>query len=211
MKFNPATSAGATFCRATLPRPGATRSSLLAARSTGVLAACGERPSSPSAGSRSARLATVSRNWPSRRPRRRKAERAIRRGDGLALLHPRLGDFDASAGRLDLAEAIRPRLRREILEPAQHRRDVGVERPLRHRMQRRRRRRHELERDLNHRIVRAEPSSMRPSSSRRAALNSRCVCPSQCGPPPADRTRWSLAPAWPARPRNCAAHAASSR
>ncbi|MFK4717978.1 hypothetical protein ABIF56_008680 [Bradyrhizobium elkanii] len=44
------------------------------------------------------------------------------------LFDPRLLDLDAAAGRLDLAEAIRPGFWREILQAVEPRMDVGVER-----------------------------------------------------------------------------------
>ncbi len=46
--------------------------------------------------------------------------------DRVALLEPHLADFDPAAGLLDFAKACRPRLGREIMQPAQHRIDAAI-------------------------------------------------------------------------------------
>ena len=83
--------------------------------------------SRPSAGSSLSRLATVTRSWPSSRPAGDRPSAPL----ATAIISPcctrALGDLDAAAGRLNLAEALRPGLRRKILQPAQHRGDVGIE------------------------------------------------------------------------------------
>src|SRR5262249_21200641 len=53
--------------------------------------------------------------------RRAEAERARGNCDEIALLDARLHDLDMAAGRLDFAEAHRPWLWREILQPAHQR------------------------------------------------------------------------------------------
>ena len=66
-------------------------------------------------------------------------ERAAADRDRFALLHARVANVDAAAGRLQLAKARRPRLGREILQTAQVGGDVGIDRLQRGRMQGRRR------------------------------------------------------------------------
>src|SRR5882757_67537 len=62
------------------------------------------------------------------------AQRSRGNRDHVALLDPRPYDFDMAARGLDFAETLRPRLWREILQPAQLGLDVGIERRRQQRM-----------------------------------------------------------------------------
>src|ERR1700754_1009309 len=129
------------FCLMTLPRPGTARSSApnrllrscdFTPGATRSSVACGTPSSSifsmPSAGITFSMPATVICNSPSIRPLALRPQRPRRNRDQVALLDPRPHDLNMAAGGLDLAKALRPRLWRKILQPAQLGLHVGVER-----------------------------------------------------------------------------------
>ena len=143
----PAATPTLAFCLTTLPRPGIARSSapnrllrscVLTPGATRSSVACGTPSSSifsmPSAGITFSMPATVICNSPSRRPLRGEAERAGGDRDQIALRNPRLHDLDMAAGGLHLAKPLRPGFWREILQAAQQRPHVGIERLRQQRM-----------------------------------------------------------------------------
>ena len=150
----PATIIGPAFCRATLPRPGMMRSS-----APNVLLSCGDARSCdsmrsrPSVGRNFSRLATVTRSWPSSRPRGERPSMPL----ATAMVSPCCTRAFLISIRPPAAcnsrKRCRPRLRRKILQAAQHRGDVGIDRLAAAGCQDGADGGDELQHDLDHRIV----------------------------------------------------------
>ena len=128
-RLMPATIAGPAFCaRRCRGRHDAVERAERAVDLLAAPARCASMRSRPSAGRNFSRPATVSAKL-AVEPAGRRQRRARRRDrDRLALLHARACRSRSGRRPPDFAKALGPGLGRKILQPAQHRGDVGIDR-----------------------------------------------------------------------------------